>query len=719
MKRTTSKRYLFEIGVEEIPSIYLEDAEQIVARAFESLFTGQRIRFDKIDVYVTPRRLSAVVTGLASSQTEEEQEFVGPSESIAFDAQGQPTKALEGFLRSNGLKKEDLFTKETPKGPKVAAKKTMESKSTLDIFPELLVDVVSQIQFPKMMRWNDSQFKFVRPIRWLVSLWGEKVVPCQIAGLKSDRLTYGHRFLSNKPITLKSAEEYEKKLSQSHVILSLSQRKELTREVIAAAEKEQGFVCGVDAGLLNVVSNLVEEPFVVTGSFDKQYLTLPQAVLSTCMRRHQKVFACFDKKGKLVPKFLGISNGARKNMKVIQKDYENVLESRLRDAKFFYQEDTKTPLSSKLEKLADVTFLKGMGSVLDRTNRLVSLSEYLAQTVKLNSTEIEQAKRAAQLCKADLVTQMVYEFPELQGTIGAEYARHDGEDERVAIAIERHYLPLSLSEPVEIKDKNKEIIGAILGICDKIDILVSAYGSGIELKGSEDPFALRRAAGGLVKLTLAYDLRYSLQKLIEFAYQQLAKATMSQEEVVHRLMAVFKDRIQFELSSSGLSRTQQEILAAVLASQWQEITDVVNRHEQLCALEKRESDTFFNACKVVERAHNILKSGKGNVSPRVETSLLSEDAEKKLYSVIEKNNALIQDLIQKAKYEDALLKFGRVYIRPVDRFFDEVLVNADDLKVRANRYALLEQLSSDIINRCADLSKIESVVSIRLAKAKV
>jgi len=184
-------------------------------------------------------------------------------------------------------------------------------------------------------------------------------------------------------------------------------------------------------------------------------------------------------------------------------------------------------------------------------------------------------------------------------------------------------------------------------------------------------------------------------------------------------MAVFKDRIQFELSSSGLSRTQQEILAAVLASQWQEITDVVNRHEQLCALEKRESDTFFNACKVVERAHNILKSGKGNVSPRVETSLLSEDAEKKLYSVIEKNNALIQDLIQKAKYEDALLKFGRVYIRPVDRFFDEVLVNADDLKVRANRYALLEQLSSDIINRCADLSKIESVVSIRLAKAKV
>lgn len=688
---------LFEIGVEEIPASYLTAAMESVRRQAPVLLEECGYQSEGIEVYGTPRRLVLYAPHF-SRKMKALEERLGPLKDQCYQ-NGAATPALAGFLKSVGKKEADIVWKETPKGPRVSVLLEKKVKPLRYFFETLPL----KIEFRKLMRWEAGRYRFTRPIRWTFALIGTKVQSYQIANVKSGSDTWGHRFLAHRKIRILKAdlEFYKKTLRTYHVILDPEERLQYIEGFFRKIGHE-------DHELAREVSNLVEEPFAIFGSFPKEYLCLPSEVLSTCMKKYQRIFSCQDAKGKLTNRFLAIVNGKRADSARMARNYESVLISRLEDAKFFYQEDTKSKLEEKMPKLKELIFLGELGSYWDKAERVEKISEWIGSNSSghWNEERSENVRQVARLCKVDLVTHLVYEFPELQGIAGSEYARRDGFPKEVCSGILEHYLPRNLAETHERLRKNVSEVGAIVGLADRFDLLVGALGIGIEPSGSQDPYGLRRTAGGMVKLIRAFHLRFSLAGLVDFVcglYENRLKVGVA--DLRPKLVSFIRERLFFELDLRAGTKSY-EILEAVLASDSDDLVGVYERFGQLSKLFSEHKEGFLKACKVVERTHNILKGVKGDSSRKIEPSLFKEGMEKVLYDLVLSKEAKLNELAERGDFRSLVESYGADFLQPVEDFFAQVMVNVEEEALKCNRLALMKKVKGLCADRAADLSQI-------------
>ncbi len=702
---------LVEIGTEELPVdsldvIYsdLEDKDSVNRNVFKdkikALLGVYRLSYKTIFAGATPRRIAFFVEDLASRQENQHLEFNGPAVEKAYDADGNPTPALLGFLKSKSADLKDVKIKETSKGKFVILEKKEIGKPAIAVLPHFLEAVLNAPAFPKTMRWEKSGFKFPRPVRWILALLDRKVIPFQVAGIKASHLSYGHRFLAPKAFKIPSADwaAYQKALKKMHVILKLEERKAVIRRALLKKYHQGSF----DQELVHTAANLVEEPFLLEGSFSKSYLELPSEVLASCMKKNQKIFACCDSKARLTSRFMAVLNGKRKNLSRIRAGYENVLDSRLKDARYFFQEDTKEPLEAKLPLLEQIVYLGKLGTMREKTERLERLAGDFAVLVGRADLK-ESLQRAARLSKIDLMTRLVYEFPELQGVVGREYALASGEKDEVASAIGTQYLPKNLSEDFRELKKQLSPVGALFGLLDRLDLLVGAFGTGLEPTGSQDPFALRRAGGAAVKIWRALRFPFKLSEAIRMVQEQYARSAGISKgpELESRLKKFFEERVTFELQAKAGTR-ESEILTAVFRSSFDNLADVYDRYEALTQLYERDSEAFIRTAKVVERTGNILKGAK--VVSGIDPSHFRENSEIKLYQILNEHSGEITTFLEKKDYAKATSRFGEIFHQPVHDFFKEVMVNVEDPALRSTRQALVSQINRLYTERLADLS---------------
>lgn len=690
---------LVELGTEELPVGVLDVIYNDLKNKTEEILRKNRLGFSAVKTEATPRRIALYIEGLAARQEDEVLELSGPSFEKAYQPDGKPTQALEGFLKSKEASLSDITVKDTPRGKFIVVNKKNTGKPVASVLAALLQELFTSLNFPKNMRWEKTGFRFPRPIRWVVALLDKKIISFQFCGLKAGNKSYGHRFLAPKAFTVLSADwdSYRKSLRKAHVILDLEDRKAFIAKALRTEFGQKHF----DEELLHTTAQLAEEPFLLEGSFAKEYLELPKEVLASCMKKNQKIFACYDANGKLTGKFAAILNGKRAGADQIRKGYENVLESRLKDARYFYKADTKEPFEGKITLLEQVTYLGKLGNMRQKSERM----EKLALSVAMSSEKGALGKdlqRAARLSKIDLMTHLVYEFPDLQGIVGREYSAASEEKKEVSLAIGTQYLPQSLS--VDYKDLRKQMteLGALLGIVDRMDLLVGAFGTGIQPTGSQDPFALRRAGGVIVKILRAFPSRLSLRKTIEASAKFYDTAlTVSLQELTDKLMKFFEERFVFELQVKPGTR-EFEILQAVIRSNFDDLSDVFERYDRLTELYKKEPEAFIKTAKVIERTANITKGIKEFTG--VSQSLLTEPSEKNLFEVLNKNSEDLKALLDARSYGKVTVKFGESFFKPLNEFFEQVMVNAEDMKIRANRQALMRQINRLYSERVADLS---------------
>lgn len=702
---------LVEIGTEELPVDALDVIYgELSAKAKKALYE-RGLGFKHISVEATPRRITLFIESLDPMQMDVTAMQIGPSYQKAYDSTGQPTSALVGFLKAHGATinqvkfEENIAIKSegkefVRKGKYVVLKTPVKGKSAEKILPSVLLEVFSNLNFPKFMRWENSGFRFPRPIRWIVCLLDRKVIPFHLADVASSRQSYGHRFLSPKSFTVTRADwaDYRKRLKRAHVILGLKEREELIRNALRRRFHQKYF----DEELVHTTAQLVEEPYFLQGVFSKTYLELPTEVLASCMKKNQKIFACYDSKNQPAGRFVAVLNSARRGLGGIRADYENVLESRLRDARYFYETDTKEPFEKKRPLLEQLVYLDKLGTMREKTERLEKLAEAFAALLGREDLK-EDLRRAARLSKIDLMTALVYEFPDLQGIAGREYALESGEKEEVAQAVGAQYFPKNLAVDSKELPKQMTPLGAMLGIIDRLDLLVGAFGVGLEPSGSQDPFALRRAGGGLVKLIRAFRFHFSIVEAIEASAGLYGNSlTRSVKDLLPRLTSFLQERVTFEIQPKPGSRSW-EILTAVFRSSFEDLADVYERFEILNRLWECEPEAFLRAGKVVERTANILKGIKAEANT-VKPELLKEPLERELFRLLEERAGEIRDSLTRRDYEKATLLFGKVFYHPLHDFFDQVMVNTEDPAIRANRQALMKRINLLYTERLADLS---------------
>ncbi len=699
MKPQIKNSILFEIGAEEIPSGYFGPASASVLSQAAPLLAECGYLCEGTAVYTTPRRLVIEMRGLTSIAGSEE-EKTGPSKAIAFQ-DGRPTVALEGFLKSTGKSIQDVYFKQTARGECVCVKIHKKFRPLRDFFETL----PALIEFPKVMRWDETRYSFTRPIRWTFAFLGNRVQQYRIGGILSSDWTMGHRFLSNRKLKVRNSDiaDFKALLARHHVMLDDSARADKIRSFLKRYRN-------TNEELIRTVSHLVEDPFPVVSRFPKEYLKLPPAVLETCMSKQLKVFSCYDASGKLDNRFLVIANGARRDSKVIAKNYERVLCARLKDAQFFFGEDTKTALASKVKKLKDMVFLGTLGSYRDKTLRLEKAVDFLGHAAGIDAAVIERSRRAAHLAKADLTTHLVYEFPELQGLAGAEYARHDKEPFEVSKAIAGHYLPGNLTQDFRELKKMMNPETILLALADRMDLLVGAIGIGIEVSGSQDPYALRRSAGGIAKILRAHPIPVSLKKWVEDAYQLFGGALKADVETVRRKVTDFlRDRIAGELQVRTGTR-EHELLCGIFASDCDDIGVV---YQKFAALVKHVQDPVFEtACKVLQRPYRILKGLDCNIADSVNADLFQDDLERKLYQLVLKHGPEISGLAGSGDYWQATRVYAGNFCETLHAFFDKVKVNAEDERIRSNRQSLMKQVFRIYTEQVADLSFITNLSSM-------
>lgn len=696
MKSKKSPSLLFEIGVEEIPSGYFAASETSILAKAPVLLAECGWQFDRLSVYATPRRFVVHAENFRPLIAGEE-EKLGPLKEQAYQ-EGKATAALLGFLKSVDRSESDVSMKETPRGVRVCVKVKKERKPLRYFFETL----PGQIEFPKLMRWEASGYSFIRPIRWTFAFVGNQAQNYKIAGVPSQPFSWGHRFLSPKKIKVTSAdfELFKRLLLKHHVVLNTDERVDKIRSFL------KGFH-NFNESLIQTVAYLVEEPFPVRSSFQRKYLKLPSQVLATCMSKNQKIFASYDSSGRLTNQFLAVINGPRKNVKQIAQNYESVLSSRLEDAQFFFGEDRKTKLETKVEKLKEMIFLGSLGSYRDKTKRLQALVQFLGKEAGLSSDIVKRASRAAYLSKADLTTHLVYEFPELQGAAGSEYARLDGEEPSVAQGIMDHYFPTNLSEDFRVLQKHLNLEGALVGLCDRMDLLVGASSLGIQLSASQDPYALRRSAGGIVKILRAHPLKFSLSKWMRASREQYGNLiSKSDADFVRELIPFFKERVVFELQIKSGTK-EFELLQGIFASDFDCLADVYEKFNHLSI--QLRNPSFIHACKVMERTGNILKGVKEKINDHIEPSLFQDSLENRLFDLLNQEESTFSKLVSEKQYGDAVKLYGDAFYQPIHDFFDRVLVNAEDSKIRTNRQALVKKINLLCRSQVADLSYVTNL----------
>jgi glycyl-tRNA synthetase beta chain len=730
MKKESTHTFLLEIGTEELPS----DAMRVLRHELKgridhwlsekNLFPEEELRnlleaedsLQDIRIEVTPRRIVIYMEGLPLWQPDRSEEIVGPSTRVALDENTQPTKVLLGFLKSKGATLDDIFKKTTEKGEYVAINLLRKGVKTEKLLKDFVSEIFDRFPFPKTMRWT-SELQFPRPVRWILALWGKEVLKFKYAGLESGRLTFGHRFLANKPASISSADfdQLEKKLAALHVTLSFEERAEKIRQYLFKTNPHDK----IDEELIKMSASLTEEPTFITGNFDKRYLKLPVEILATSMRKHQKIFVIYDNKGNVLPKFLAVVNGKKSKPRLIQKNYEHVLDAKLKDAEFFLKEDGKTKLEEKVERLKKVTFLGKLGTLFDKTERLVKLAETMSQELGLDKEALDNLKHAAWLSKADLETQMIYEFPELQGYAGSEYAKAEGVNKAVSLALKDYYLPTSATgdDPLELENVSQKkapvrLTGALLGILDKLDTLVGALGLGLQVKGSEDPYALRRAANGIV-LTV-FELRRRNLASLSFSLETLIsedvnlygdRLKLEKSEVVSRLRKLLEERVLWVLS--GDRARDKEFLLAIFKASSDNLINVQERFAFLQEFEKTDPIALYQTYKILERTGNILKGAKGmDLSGSVDTSLFQEEAEKTLYEALQDAEGLVGDALKKGNYAEVTKLYAEKLYDRISVFFDQVLVNDENEQVRLNRLTLMRRINKLYAHSIAELSHL-------------
>ncbi len=686
------KELLFEIGTEEIPSEYLPAALADLGAMAKRLLADERLAFGAVRTLATPRRLVLVVEGLAEAQEDRVRTVTGPTKAVAFDTQGNPTKAAQGFARAQGMAVEQLQVRALERGEYVVAVVEERGGKAADLLPGLLVRLLGQLSFPKFMRWGNGTMRFVRPIRWLLALYGGRTLEFEVDGVPSGNKTLGHRFLSPRPARVHSFAEYLETLEDKQVMVDQDRRRDLVVRLATEAAAGVGGAPLLDADLVETVTHLVELPTVVCGGFKPEFLALPPEVVITPMRKHQRYFPVVDAGGNLLPHFVAISNMRAKDMDLIREGNERVLRARLTDAEFFYREDRKIPLADRVPALKGIVFQERLGTVLDKVDRIEALAAHLAQAVGPDPGLAAKARRAARLCKADLATSMVKEFPELQGTMGAEYARLAAEDAEVARAIEEHYRPRSAGDAVA-----GSTLGAVVALADKLDTLAGCFGIGLVPTGAGDPFALRRAALGVVVTLLDRRLSIPVGPAVGRALALLGpRCTRPAADVEREVTEFLRGRLHTVLVERGIA---PDLAEAALAAASDDVPDAARRAEALMGL-RREPD-FAELAVTFRRVVNILPPG---FSRPVNPQQFVEPAERALHGQTVGLRAEVGPLLAAGEYLRALRHIAA--LRPVvDMFFDEVLVMAEDANLRENRLALLAEVAQ-LFTRIADFTRI-------------
>ena len=710
------EKLLFEIGTEEIPAKFmpgiLKQLKELAAAKMQEL----RIPFEDITVYGTPRRMAFIADGVAETQADVVVEAKGPSVKIAY-VSGAPSKAAQGFARGQGVDVKDLVVRDNY----VYAVKQLAGQPVVELLPGLLMDILTSLSFPKTMRWADYEFRFVRPIRWMVALFGDQIIPVEICGVKSGKFSMGHRFMQqslkaaaesqgllsaalskvgNKvysalagvkgAVEIPSAGDYKKVMYDNFVMVDQDERRALILQQIKDLAAQNGGEAEINADLLEEVNYLVEWPTALCGKFEEKFLSLPKECIITPMREHQRYFPVLDEDGNLLNKFITVRNGGSEHLDIVTHGNERVLRARLSDAEFFFNEDRAIKLEDRLEKLKTVSFQEGLGNMYDKSERLVKMAEMLRFAINTPVDE-EELRRCALLCKTDLVTGMVIEFTELQGVMGREYALLDGEKPEVATGIFEHYLPRFAGDALPATT-----IGRIVGIGDKLDNICATFSRGLAPTGSQDPYALRRQALGVINILLDANYHISLAKIIAGTLYLLDIKPEETGKLVPQIMEFFKQRLRNLLMEQGI---RYDVIDAVFADKRNDdMVDLAVRCKALAAYV--EAGNAEPLVQVSVRVSNLCKKIEKEVA--ISGALFKDESENKLHEVVA---AVSKEIIPEIVLYDyaAVLKACEKVIEPVNTFFDNVMVMDEDENVKNNRLAMLEEVRG-IVNAVGDLS---------------
>jgi glycyl-tRNA synthetase beta chain len=665
---------LLETGTEEIPSRFLPPMLEILKTRATENFNRLRIPFREILTYATPRRLTLLVHGVAEKQEDLVATFRGPAWSVAFDPMGNATRAGEGFARSKGVDIASLKEIDVDGVRYVAAEVREEGRPVRSILPGLLRTLIGELVFPKNMYWSDPGVHFARPIRWIVALAGAEIIPFSCGDVQSGRVSSGHRFMGNKEVEIPDVASYMDRLYDNNVILDQEKRRQKLLAGIAALEREHNGVVELDPELTEENLYLVEYPVPFVGSFDERFLNIPEEVLITSMKKNQKYFAVRSLEGRLTNFFVGVSNNRAVDMKVIREGNERVLRARLEDAAFFWEEDLKHPLASCVERLKNVVYQEKLGSVYDKVMQTRQLAVWLCEELKLPELT-KLLERAALLSKADLVTHMVYEFPELQGIMGREYARAGNEDPRVALALYEQYLPKSSSDDVPTDD-----VGAILGLAERIHVIVSCHSVGFEPTGSQDPYGLRRAARCINEILWGRKLDVDVEAVVRHS----ALSAQVDEATTDRILAFLEQRLLVQIREKGYEHELARLAISVTGRRPLQVLRLMDALNSV-----KDEQWFAGLTTSAVRVRNILQKA-GEVSEEVEPSLTASGPERILFEEVVRMEPLVASSLRKYDWK-ALTAFLSELSPIITNFFDDVMVMDPDEKIRANRLAILKR----------------------------
>lgn len=724
------EKLLFEIGTEEIPAKFMPNILAQLKELAEKKMTELRIPFESVKTYGTPRRMTFIASGVAEAQEDSTVEAKGPSAKIAFvngDIHGEPSKAAQGFARGQGVDVKELVVRDNY----VYAIKHLAGQPVKELLPGLLMDILTSLNFPKNMRWADHDFKFVRPIRWLVALFGEEVVPVEITGVKSGKFSRGHRFLRRSAVDaamehesfldaakavlgnaaakaknavasaalgtygaveIPNADAYEKTLYDNFVMVDQDARRELIRQQVTDMGIAEGGHAEINEDLLEEVNYLVEWPTALCGNFEDKFLALPKECIITPMREHQRYFPVLAEDGSLLNKFITVRNGGKEHLDIVAHGNERVLRARLSDAEFFFNEDRKQSLADRLEKLKTVSFQEGLGNMNDKSNRLVQAADMLAMAINAK-VDKEKLERAALLCKCDLVTGMVIEFTELQGVMGREYAKLDGEAPEVALGIYEHYLPRFAGDELPQTD-----IGRLVGIADKLDNICATFSRGLAPTGSQDPYALRRLALGIINILLDANYHLSMYKVIAGSLYLLNIPAEETKKLVPQIAEFLKQRLRNLMIDQGI---RYDVVDAVMAEERNDdFADLVARAQALNSFVAAEEAPAL--IQAATRVANLCK--KIEEETAINPQLFVAPAEGELHDAAVASSKEVLAATVKYDYAAVLAEATKL-VAPINKFFEDVMVMDEDVRVKNNRLALLSAVK-DITHAVGDLSAI-------------
>jgi glycyl-tRNA synthetase beta chain len=684
---------LLEIGIEEIPSDYLENGLNELKRLGEIYLRDNRIEIkEDLQTYGTPRRLVLVGKTVADKQEDMIQEITGPPKKAAFDKEGNPTKAAFGFANKQRVSVADLQLLQTPKGDYLHITRTMPGRFTIGILSEMLPKLIANIPWPKSMRWGSEVFSFVRPIHWVLAMFNGTNVPFEVAGITSGTQTWGHRFMAPHSIEIEGLNDYLEKMSECSVIIDQDKREEeVEKSVITAAKTVSGLPV-IDPELLSTVANMVEFPSTICGSFDKAFLNLPDIVLITVMKKHQRYFSIRDRTGNLMPHFVAVNNTIVRDESIVKKGHERVLHARLADADFFFNEDRKRLLENRLEDLKTVVYQAELGTSYAKVERFTRLAEYIAE--QIIPEKIDDVRLVAQLCKCDLVTEMVMEFPSLQGEMGKEYARLEGYPDDICMAISDHYLPIQAGSRLP-----DSFIGSIVGIADRVDTIVGFFSIGLAPDGTADPYALRRQALAIIRIMREKNIVISFQDLINESASILNETvSFNAKEVVNTTINFIKYRFKNMLLSAGIN---QDIIDAVISIDFNFLHQADKKIDALQKFRDNSKD-FEMLTMAFKRIINIGKGFEGMYE--VNPAIFEHKSEERLWKTFQSVKGEIKQEIDREHYLEALAVLSRLS-EPINEFFSEVMVMAEDKLLKENRLAILKYLHQQFL-QLADFSKI-------------